>query len=108
MSAKNALLFFMAVFGILFVGMAACLPMWGLGSLSGAMSTIGLLMLVGFLALVLGIGFILKLVYIGGSAYAATEAFKNIFLGGDLVMGIVFAAVTFVLCALIPTVFLKR
>ena len=108
MSSKNALLFFLAVFGILFIGMDACLPLWGLGQFSGAMSGIGILMLVAFLALVLGIGFILKLVYLGGAAVAAVEAFKGIFLGGDMIMGIVFAAVTFVLCALIPTVFLKK
>lgn len=108
MTAKNALLFFLAVFGIIFIGVDACLPMWGLGQLSGAMSMIGGLMLAVFLALVLGFGFILKLVYLGGAVFAAMEGFRNLFLGGDLVMGIVYAAVAFLLCALIPVVFLKK
>lgn len=108
MTAKNALLFCLAVFGIIFIGIDACLPMWGLGQLSGAMTLLGGLMLAAFLAIVLGIGFILKLVYLGGAAFAAMEGFRNLFLGGDFVIGIVFAVATFLLCALIPAVFLKK
>ena len=108
MSSKNALLFFLAVFGIIFIGMDACLPLWGFGELAGAMSAIGYLMLAVFLGLVLGLGFILRLFYLGFTAASAVEAFHGIFLGGDLIVGIVFAVITFVLCALIPTVFLKR
>ena len=61
MTAKNALLFCLAVFGIIFIGIDACLPMWGFANLSGAMSAIGYLMLAIFMGLVLGLGFILKL-----------------------------------------------
>ena len=108
MTAKNALLFCLAVFGIIFIGIDACLPMWGFAELAGAMSTIGYLMLVVFLGLVLGLGFILKLFYLGFTAASAIEACHGLFLGGELVTGIIFAAITFVLCALIPMVFLKK
>lgn len=108
MSAKNALLFCLAVFGIIFIGIDACLPTWGLANLSGAMSAIGYLMLAIFMGLVLGLGFILKLFYICFTAASAIEACHGLFLGGDFTVGIIFAAITFVLCALIPAVFLRK
>ena len=104
----NALLFCLAVFGIIFIGIDACLPMWGFGQIAGAMSAIGYLMLAVFMGLVLGLGFILKLFYLGFTAASAIEACHGLFLGGDFTFGIIFAAVTFVLCALIPAVFLKK
>jgi hypothetical protein len=108
MTAKNALLFCLAVFGIIFVGIDACLPMWGFANLSGAMSAIGYLMLALFMGLVLGLGFILKLFYISFTAASAIEACHGLFLGGDFTVGAIFAAITFVLCALIPAVFLRK
>lgn len=108
MSSKNALLFFLAVFGIIFIGVDACLPLWGLGNLAGAMSYIGGLMLVIFLILVLGFGFVFRVAYILGSCYAVTGAFDYLFLKGELVMGLIYAGVSLLLLALIPTVFLKK
>ena len=49
MTAKNALLFFLAVFGILFIGLDACMPALGITGISGAMSIIGGGMLLIFL-----------------------------------------------------------
>ncbi|MBQ8321555.1 MAG: hypothetical protein IJX92_04250 [Clostridia bacterium] len=108
MSTKNALLFFLAVFGIIFIGVDACLPLWGLGNLQGAMSYIGGLMLVVFLILVLGFGFVFRVAYILGSCWVVGMAFTTLFMTGDLVMGLVYAGVSVVLLALIPTVFLKK
>ncbi len=107
MSSKNALLFFLAVFGVLFIGVEALLPVLGLGGFAGALYTAGGLMLVLFLALVLGFGFIFKVVYliasVGVVSYAATALAAQ-----DFVMGAIFAVVSFILLALIPTVFLKK
>ena len=108
MSSKNALLFFLAVFGIVFIAVDACLPVWGLNQLHGAMASIGALMLIAFLALVLGLGFILKLFYLIFASGSAAVAVEGIFINGDFVEGIVGAVIAFVLLAFIPTVFLKK
>lgn len=107
MTAKNALLFFLAVFGILFVGLDKYLPAIGITGLSGAMAAIGSAMLVIFLLLVLGVGFVVRMAYIVVTivlvGFAASEL-----IAGNLVMGAVYAAVSFVLLALIPKVFLGK
>lgn len=109
MSSKNALLFFLAVFGILFIGLDAALPVFGINGLSPAMSMIGAGMLVVFMILVLGIGFVLKTAYLAAAAFCVTKACDILFVTkGDLVTGLIFAGVSFVLLALIPTVFLKK
>lgn len=108
MTAKNALLFFLAVFGILFIGLEVLFPVIGLGSLAGAMSTIGALMLLVFLLLVLGAGFVIKMLYLVGSIFCVSQAATLLLSGADLVMGLVFAAISFVLLAFIPSVFLKK
>ncbi len=107
MTAKNALLFFLAVFGILFVGLDAYLPALGITGLTGAMSAIGGGMLVIFMLLVLGVGFVLKMAYIVVTISLVGFA-ASALLAGDLVMGAVYAAVAFVLLALIPKVFLSK
>ncbi len=107
MTAKNALLFFLAVFGIIFIGAEALFPVIGLAGFSGALYAVGGLMLALFLALVLGFGFLLKVAYLIGSIAVVTFA-SEAFVGGDFVMGIVFAVVAAVLLALIPAVFLRK
>ena len=109
MSSKKALLFCLAVFGVLFVGLDLCLPIWGVTGISPVMSLIGYGMLVVFMILVLGVGFVLKAAYLIAAVYTVTMAADNLFVSkGDLVMGIVYAAVTAVLLALIPNIFLKK
>ena len=108
MTAKNALLFFLAVFGILFVGLDAYLPYIGITGLTGAFSAIGGGMLVVFLLLVLGVGFVLRMAYIVVTITLVGFAGAELLAGGDLVMGLVYAAISFVLLALIPKVFLSK
>ena len=107
MTAKNALLFFLAVFGILFVGLDKYLPAMGITGLSGAMAAIGAGMLVLFLILVLGVGFVIRMAYIVGTIVLVGMAAAAL-LGGDILMGAIYAGVSFILLALIPTVFLKK
>ncbi len=109
MSTKKALLFCLAVFGVLFVGLDLWLPTIGVSGISPIMSYIGYGMLVVFMILVLGIGFVLKAAYLCAAVYTVTQAVNILLLSkGELVMGIIYAAVTFLLLALIPTVFLKK
>lgn len=107
MTAKNALLFFLAVFGILFVGLDAYLPAMGITGLTGAMAAIGGAMLIVFLLLVLGVGFVLRMAYIVVTIALVGFAAAAL-LAGDWVMGAIYAAVSFVLLALIPKVFLSK
>ncbi len=107
MSSKNALLFFLAVFGVLFIGLEALFPVIGLGGFSGALYTVGGLMLVLFLALVLGFGFIFKVAYLIASVVVVSYA-ANYLVAAEWIMGAIFAAVSFLLLALIPKVFLKK
>ena len=108
MSTKNAFLFFLAVFGIIFMGIDACLPLWGLGNLAGAMSYIGALMIAIFLILVLGFGFMLKLAYIFLCCFAVGDACVSLFVEKDLIMGLVFGVASFLLSSFIPSIFLKK
>ena len=108
MSTKNALLFFLAVFGIIFVGVDACLPLWGLGQLAGAMSYIGTIMICLFLILVVGLGFVFKFAYLIVSCWTVMDAFNFQFVEVDLVMGLIWAAASVVLLALIPTIYFRK
>ncbi len=107
MTTKKALLFCLAILGVLFIGLESLLPVIGLGQFAGALYTVGGLLLLIFVALVLGFGFILKLFYlaatIGVVAYGA-----NALVAQDWIMGAIFAAVSIVLIALIPKVFLSK
>ncbi len=108
MSSKNALLFFLAVFGVLFIGGATLFSLIpGFSVPLTALYTIGGFMLVLFLALVLGVGFILKLVYLGGTVTVVSHAAKAI-LASDWIMAAVFAVVSMILLFLIPKIFLKK
>ncbi len=108
MTAKNALLFCLAVFGIIFIGVDAVLPLIGITAFSGVLTTLGSAMLVLFLMLVLGFGFMVKVIYLVGTAVLTTMATNTLCNSGDLVMGIIYAVVAFILLALIPAVFLKK
>lgn len=112
MTAKNALLFFLAVFGIVFIGLDACIHVFEIDFLSGLQGSlwiIGAVMLVGFLVAVLGIGFVLKLGYLALTIGFVVKAFNTLLVQeGQLLNGIILAVVSFALLAFIPTVFLRK
>lgn len=108
MSAKNALLFFLAVFGCIFMGLELCLPLWGMAELATPVAMIGSIMISLFLILVMGFKFILKCFYIILTAAFVSLAFESIFVSWDMVYAIVYSVVSVVLIALIPAVFLKK
>lgn len=112
MTAKNALLFFLAVFGIVFIGLDACVHVFKidfLSQLQGSLWIVGAIMLVGFLVAVLGVGFVLKAGYIVVTSRLVMEAFKLLLVKeGEFVNGLILAGISVVLLALIPTIFLRK